>query len=115
VSHSSTTGRMASVRRWHPPLVLVAMGLAALAFGLNDLFVPTAVQADSVAALEFESLGLSAAPMSVLADDERTRAILAREFEVPPGRRPINAFRLGVRPRRSQGPKPRLPRAALIV
>jgi nitroreductase len=65
--------------------------------------------------LEFESLGLSAAPMSVLADDEQTSAIIAREFELPAGRRLINAFRLGVPPQRTLAPKPRLPRAALVV
>ena len=65
--------------------------------------------------LEFESLGLSAAPMSVLADDVEISSIIAREFALPAGRRLINAFRLGVTPPRTLGPKPRLPRATLVV
>ncbi len=39
------------IRRWLPLLVLIALGVGALGIGLNFLFVPTAVQADSVAAL----------------------------------------------------------------
>jgi hypothetical protein len=44
-------GRLPPVRNWLPPLILITMGLAAMAFGLNNLFVPTAVQAQSDAAL----------------------------------------------------------------
>jgi len=65
--------------------------------------------------LEFARLGLSAAPMAVLADDEKTRAIIHREFELPGGRRLITAFRIGVAPPRDLAPKPRLPAAALLV
>jgi hypothetical protein len=48
--------------------------------------------------LEFTRLGLSAAPMSVLADDPQIRAVVADEFGVASGRRLITAFRLGVGP-----------------
>jgi hypothetical protein len=65
--------------------------------------------------LEFESLGLSAAPMSVLADDVEISATIGREFSLPAGHRLINAFRLGVPPARTLGPKPRLPRTTLVV
>lgn len=65
--------------------------------------------------LEFARLGLSAAPMAVLADDENARSIIAREFELPEGRRLITAFRLGVAPSRDLAPKPRLPGAELLV
>lgn len=65
--------------------------------------------------LEFEQLGLSAAPMSVLADDPEIRAIVAREFGTPPGHRLVNAFRLGVPPARKLSPKARLANETLIV
>jgi hypothetical protein len=45
------TGRLPPIRNWLPPLILITMGLAAMAFGLNNLFVPTAMQAQSDAAL----------------------------------------------------------------
>ena len=38
-------------RTWLPAMILVMMGVAALAFGLNNLFIPTAAQAPSDAAL----------------------------------------------------------------
>jgi nitroreductase len=59
--------------------------------------------------LEFERIGLSAAPMAVLADDETTRRDLSAAFDLPPGRRLITAFRIGQAPLRAYGPKPRLP------
>ena len=65
--------------------------------------------------LEFARLGLSAAPMAVLADDESTRSIIAREFGLPIGRRLITAFRLGLAPPRNLGPKPRLPVKELLI
>ncbi|HXQ46229.1 MAG TPA: hypothetical protein VN806_06405 [Caulobacteraceae bacterium] len=65
--------------------------------------------------LDFASLGFSAAPMAVLADDLATRAIIAREFSTPPNHRLITAFRVGSAPDRKLGPKPRLPSSALIV
>ena len=65
--------------------------------------------------LEFAKLGLSAGPMAVLADDEPTRATIAREFQIPADRRLITAFRLGVAPSRGLSPKPRLPVASLMV
>ncbi len=64
--------------------------------------------------LEFAALGLSAAPMAVLADDEPTRAIIAAEFGLPANRRLITAFRLGVAPPRRHGPKPRLTADLLV-
>jgi nitroreductase len=65
--------------------------------------------------LEFEQLGLSAAPMAVLADDVEARSTLAAEFGIPPQRRLITAFRLGAAPSRKLGPKPRLPVAELLA
>jgi nitroreductase len=64
--------------------------------------------------LEAAALGLSAAPMAVLADDEQVRAIIAQDFGLPPGRRLITAFRLGRAPPAPKGPKPRLPVEALM-
>jgi len=64
--------------------------------------------------LDVAALGLSAAPMAVLADDEATRAIIAQEFVIAPGRRLITAFRLGIAPPAPKGPKPRLPIEALM-
>jgi len=65
--------------------------------------------------LDFASLGFSAAPMAVLADDLATREIIAREFSTPPAHRLITAFRVGLAPARQLAPKPRLPVSALIV
>ena len=65
--------------------------------------------------LEFAELGLSAAPMAVLADDAPTRAIIADEFQIGGDRRLITAFRIGVAPTRALLPKPRLPAEALLV
>jgi hypothetical protein len=65
--------------------------------------------------LEFTALGRSAAPMSVLADDEEIRSTIAREFDVPVNRRLINGFRIGVPPPRTSGDKARLPRNVLIM
>jgi hypothetical protein len=39
------------LRSWLPPAFLILLGLGALGIALNSLFVPTAAQADSVAAL----------------------------------------------------------------
>jgi hypothetical protein len=65
--------------------------------------------------LQFTGLGVSAAPMAVLADDEETRALISRQFGLAPDRRLITAFRIGpVRPRALE-PKPRLPVETLIV
>lgn len=47
----SETGRWPPVRSWLPPAFLVLLGVAAFLIGLNSLFIPTAAQADSVAAL----------------------------------------------------------------
>jgi hypothetical protein len=65
--------------------------------------------------LDFASLGFSAAPMAVLADELATRATIAGEFATPPDHRLITAFRVGLAPDQKLGPKPRLPAAALIV
>ena len=65
--------------------------------------------------LEFARLGLSAAPMSVLADDVDISAVIANQFELPSGRRLINAFRLGVPPPGTERPKTRLDQAALVI
>lgn len=65
--------------------------------------------------LEFTAAGLDAAPMAVLADDVPTRTEIAAAFAIPPGRRLITAFRLGIAPPRKLGPKPRLPSAALLA
>jgi hypothetical protein len=65
--------------------------------------------------LEFAALGVSAAPMAAMADDPQIRAAIASEFQLPPGRRLITAFRLGLAPARSLGAKPRLPVADLLV
>ncbi|MND81078.1 hypothetical protein D3C80_728640 [compost metagenome] len=45
--------------------------------------------------LEMTRLGLSAAPMTVLADDEAAASALAARFGQPPGARLITAFRIG--------------------
>lgn len=45
--------------------------------------------------LEITRLGLSAAPMTVLADDEAAASALAARFGQPPGARLITAFRIG--------------------
>lgn len=47
----SSANRFAPVQSWLPALVLVMMGVAALAFGLNNLLIPTQAQAASDAAL----------------------------------------------------------------
>ena len=65
--------------------------------------------------LAFTALGLSAAPMAVLADDVETRSLIAREFDIPADRRLITAFRLGIAPKRNLNPKPRLPVSTLLV
>ncbi len=65
--------------------------------------------------LEFERLGLSAAPMAVLADDPQAEGEIRAAFDVPPGRRLITAFRLGAAPLRDLGPKPRLPVSTLLA
>jgi nitroreductase len=65
--------------------------------------------------LEFEQLGLSAAPMAVLADDVQVRSTISTDFGIPPERRLVTAFRLGPAPSRKLGPKPRLPVAELLA
>ncbi|HEY2068415.1 MAG TPA: hypothetical protein VGG48_02575 [Rhizomicrobium sp.] len=65
--------------------------------------------------LEFTKLGLSAAPMTVLADDAEALATITREFHMPENRRLITAFRLGVAPEQKQHPKARLPVSKLVV
>jgi hypothetical protein len=45
------TGRLAPVRAWLPPTLLVLLGVGAVGIGLNHLFVPSAVQHDSIAKL----------------------------------------------------------------
>jgi len=45
--------------------------------------------------LEMTRLGLSAAPMTVLADDEAAASALSARFGQPPGARLITAFRIG--------------------
>jgi hypothetical protein len=65
--------------------------------------------------LELAELGLSAAPMAVLADDAPTRAIIAKEFQIADERRLITAFRVGAAPARALSPKPRLPAEALLA
>jgi hypothetical protein len=65
--------------------------------------------------LEFAALGLSAAPMAVLADDPVARDALSTRCGLPRHRQLITAFRLGVAPTRDLSPKPRLPARQLIV
>ena len=65
--------------------------------------------------LEFAALGVSAAPMAVLADDAQTNAFLAQRYDLGTDRRLITAFRLGRSPTRLLGPKPRLPATQLVV
>ena len=48
--------------------------------------------------LEMTRLGLSAAPMTVLADDPEAASALATRFGRPEGARLVTVFRLGVRP-----------------
>lgn len=48
--------------------------------------------------LEMTRLGLSAAPMTVLADDPEAASALAAHFGRPEGARLVTVFRLGVRP-----------------
>ena len=65
--------------------------------------------------LELTAFGLSAAPMSVLADDKEAREAVSRKFNLPAGHRLITAFRIGIAPPAAATPKPRLPFAALVV
>jgi nitroreductase len=65
--------------------------------------------------LEVTAQGLSAAPMAVLADDPLAESEIRQSFGIPPNRRLITAFRLGVAPRHPTGPKPRLPLETLMV
>jgi hypothetical protein len=65
--------------------------------------------------LQFTALGVSAAPMAVLADDPAAARAVADRFSLPVGRRLITAFRLGAAPVRRLGPKPRLPTDRLLV
>lgn len=48
--------------------------------------------------LEMTRQGLSAAPMTVLADDEAAARALADRFGMPPGARLVTVFRIGVAP-----------------
>ena len=56
--------------------------------------------------LQMEALGLSAAPMAVLADDAAAAASIRREYAIAPDRQLITAFRIGV------APEPRVPARA---
>jgi len=51
ITRGSTAARLPPVRNWLPPFILITMAIAAMAFGLNNLFVPTAAQADGDAAI----------------------------------------------------------------
>ena len=62
--------------------------------------------------LEIEAAGLSACPMSALADDDEARAEIARRVGLG-DRRLVNVFRVGAAP--PHGPWPRLPVAELIA
>ena len=65
--------------------------------------------------LELAALGLSAAPMSVLADDPQAHAAVTQAFNLPTGRELVTAFRLGVAPPMPAGSKPRLSVGVLVV
>jgi nitroreductase len=65
--------------------------------------------------LQVAALGLSAAPMAVLADDPEACQAIRREFALPDTSRLITAFRLGRPPGQASGPKPRLPLSMLLV
>jgi nitroreductase len=65
--------------------------------------------------LQVAALGLSAAPMAVLADDQQACQAIRRAFGLPDSRRLITAFRLGRAPQQATGPKPRLPLSMLLI
>lgn len=65
--------------------------------------------------LGFTQVGLSAAPMAVLADDVEARRRVKATFGIGDNRRLITAFRLGIAPDRDLSPKPRLGLDDLIV
>jgi hypothetical protein len=65
--------------------------------------------------LGFTQVGLSAAPMAVLADDVGARERVKTNFNIGDDRRLITAFRLGIAPDRDLAPKPRLGLDVLIV
>ena len=65
--------------------------------------------------LEMTRQGLSAAPMTVLADDETADRALADRFGRPAGARLITVFRIGVAPENALPPPARRPVADLIV
>jgi hypothetical protein len=65
--------------------------------------------------LEFTALGVAAAPMAVLADDDEVQAGLKARYGIGDDRRLITAFRLGRRPKPAMGAKPRLPLRQLTI
>jgi len=64
--------------------------------------------------LEMTRLGLSAAPMTVLADDRPAAEALAARFGQPPGTKLVTAFRLGLVPESALPPPARRPVSDLI-
>lgn len=65
--------------------------------------------------LEMTRQGLSAAPMTVLADDETAASALATRFGQPPGARLVTVFRIGQVADAALPPPARRPLADLIV
>ena len=65
--------------------------------------------------LEMTRLGLTAAPMTVLADDTDTAADLSAHFDLPSDRRLITVFRLGRAPDGSLPPPVRRPLKDVII
>lgn len=65
--------------------------------------------------LEMARLGLSAAPMTVLADDPAATAAVAASFGCPEGARLVTVFRLGLVPDEDLPAPARRPLEALIV
>jgi nitroreductase len=65
--------------------------------------------------LEVAALGLSMAPMAVLADDPIAHRAIGEAFAMPQGRHLVTAFRLGKPVREAKGAKPRLPLHDLLV
>ncbi len=102
----------ACAARWFPPLFFAAVAL--FHRPIEETARATGRRFHR-AWLRMPTLGLSAAPMAVLADDDTATAIVRRGFGIPPQRKLMTARRMGVVPQPPAGPQACLAVAALIA
>ena len=108
------SGRLASALTAQAPVVRSAAAVALFHRPIEETPLATGRRFHR-AWLRMQTLGLSAAPMAVLADNDTAAAIVRPGFGIPPQRKLMTALRMGVVPQPPAGPQARLAVAALIA